>query len=124
MPIQKIAETVIRALERAAVLYEQDVNAANGFGPKMVDEGVRLSQALGRLRDLRDAERAVKQADAEEFTETQKRELLTALEAEIETIAAARVAARMADIPTACPRCGADVAGVETAQATAAAEDA
>ena len=114
--VSSVAAMLVRALERAAKLYEERVISTETYDPKLMDEGVRLATALDRLR------RAGEEIATHELNQTstqndvQTRDLVTKLETEIEATIAQRVAAFADGIPAQCPQCGAELPKLEVAK--------
>ncbi|MEL6201566.1 MAG: hypothetical protein AAFR39_04320 [Pseudomonadota bacterium] len=115
-----VTATLLRALERAAKLYEEQIAVSDGYNAKLTEDGVRLATALDRLRKACDETARNTNADASIADEKLARELLTRLEVEIEATIAQRLAAFANELPAECPKCGAQLPNLATSQKPAA----
>ncbi|MEM1376189.1 MAG: hypothetical protein AAGG69_02260 [Pseudomonadota bacterium] len=122
MPIARIADIVLRALERTATLYNDRVQAADGYEKSLTDEGAKLSQAIVKTQQSRKEALELRQFEEGELSETQKRTLMVRLETEIEATIAERVASIIGQLPEQCASCGAALPKLEVALQPAAAE--
>ncbi|MEO0544374.1 MAG: hypothetical protein AAFY99_11195 [Pseudomonadota bacterium] len=107
--VASVADMLVRALERAAKLYETRVFAADTYDTKLTEDGVRLATALDRLRKAMEEIAMHEDGRATAQNEAKTRELLMRLEKEIEATIAERVAAFAESIPVKCPQCGAQL---------------
>ena len=120
--VASVAAMLLRALERAAKLYEVHVSSAEAFDPKLMEDGVRLATALDRLRKASEEIAHHERDSASALDDAQTRDLLTRLETEIEEKIAQRVAALAEGLPAKCPQCGSQLPKLETAQKPKAAK--
>ncbi|MEO1748315.1 MAG: hypothetical protein AAFR27_06805 [Pseudomonadota bacterium] len=111
-----VVATLVRALERAARLYEQRIAASDGYDAKLTEEGVRLATALDRLRKASDETARGANEKSLVADESLARELLTRLEMEIEATIAQRLATLVDELPVECPKCGAQLPNLAVTQ--------
>ena len=115
-----VTVTLLRALERAAQLYEEQISVSDGYSAKLTEDGVRLATALDRLRKASDETARSASTHASIADEQLARELLTRLEVEIEATIAQRLAAFVDELPAECPKCGAQLPNMAASQKPAA----
>ncbi|MEL6919583.1 MAG: hypothetical protein AAFO77_00970 [Pseudomonadota bacterium] len=109
MPIARIAEVVLRSLERTAKLYEKRVREADGYDAKLTDDGSKLTQALNKVHQAQTEALEQRQLESGALSERQKRDLMMRLETEIEATIAKRLEAAAQSLPSQCADCGAAI---------------